>query len=236
MTLQRLNKELRELSRAPPETCSAEPLNGDLFRWQATIEGPPDSPFEGGIFDLSIIIPQRYPYKPPKVKFVTKVYHPNINNQGIICLDILYENPWSGDGWSPALNIARVLLSISVLLANPNPNHPFCPDIARQYTDDREAYDRTAKEWTEKYARKKGDAPLDLEAATAAAEADDDAAVLAAAALVGADGAPPPPEAATANGGDAPAAAAAAPAPAAAAADPGTSGTATDKSAKSANV
>ena len=71
------------------------------FHWQATIMGPGDSPYSGGVFFLAIHFPTDYPFKPPKVNFTTRIYHPNINSNGSICLDILR------DQWSPALTISK---------------------------------------------------------------------------------------------------------------------------------
>ena len=107
---------------------------------------PADSPFTGGIFFLEINFPADYPFKPPKCHFTTKIYHPNINSSGGICLDILKEN------WSPALTVSKLLLSICSLLTDPNPNDPLVPEIATLYKKNREKYDITAKEWTTKYA------------------------------------------------------------------------------------
>ncbi|GFR93717.1 ubiquitin-conjugating enzyme E2 D4 [Elysia marginata] len=108
--------------------------------------GPADSPYFGGVFFLTITFPTDYPFKPPKVTFTTKIYHPNINSQGGICLDILKNQ------WSPALTISKVLLSICSLLTDPNPDDPLVPDIAKTFKRDREEYNRLAKEWTAKYA------------------------------------------------------------------------------------
>jgi len=108
--------------------------------------GPPDSPFQGGVFFLTIHFPTDYPFKPPKVAFTTRIYHPNINSNGSICLDILRSQ------WSPALTISKVLLSICSLLTDPNPDDPLVPEIARAYKTDREKYNELAREWTRKYA------------------------------------------------------------------------------------
>jgi len=123
-----------------------------------------DSPYAGGVFFLSISFPTDYPFKPPKVSFTTKIYHPNINANGSICLDILR------DQWSPALTISKgvwlsitamdwvpdvylsilVLLSICSMLTDPNPDDPLVPDIAHLYKTDRTRYEATAREWTRK--------------------------------------------------------------------------------------
>lgn len=144
----RLKKELQDMSKDPPPNCSAGPIKerNDIMSWQATIMGPPDSPYEGGVFFLEITFPSDYPFKPPKVKFLTKIYHPNINKNGGICLDILK------DQWSPALTISKVLLSICSLLTDPNPDDPLVTEIATVYKKDREKYTKTAKEWTRSYA------------------------------------------------------------------------------------
>lgn len=144
--LKRISKELKDVQGDPPANCSAGPAGDDLFQWQATIMGPSDSPYQGGVFFLDIRFPQDYPFKPPKVQFSTKIYHPNVNSNGSICLDILK------DQWSPALTISKVLLSICSLLTDANPDDPLVPEIGRQYKTDREAFNKTAREWTSKYA------------------------------------------------------------------------------------
>lgn len=147
MSSKRIARELGELQRDPPSNCSAGPVNeNDMYNWKGTIIGPEGSPYAGGMFELVISFPVDYPFKPPKVQFVTKIFHPNINSNGGICLDILK------DQWSPALSIGKVLLSISSLLTDANPSDPLVPDIARLYVQNREEFDRTAREWTLRYA------------------------------------------------------------------------------------
>ncbi|EED93493.1 ubiquitin-conjugating enzyme e2-16kda, ubiquitin protein ligase [Thalassiosira pseudonana CCMP1335] len=146
MSLKRINKELVDLGKDPPANCSAGPVGDDMFHWQATIMGPDESPYAGGVFFLDIHFPADYPFKPPKVHFTTRIYHCNINSNGGICLDILK------DQWSPALTISKVLLSICSLLTDPNPDDPLVPDIAQLLKTDRARHDSTAREWTSKYA------------------------------------------------------------------------------------
>ncbi|KFK36760.1 hypothetical protein AALP_AA4G166200 [Arabis alpina] len=146
MATRRILKELKELQRDPPVSCSAGPTGEDMFHWQATIMGPNESPYSGGVFLVNIHFPPDYPFKPPKVVFRTKVFHPNINSNGNICLDILK------DQWSPALTISKVLLSVCSLLTDPNPDDPLVPDIAHIYKTDKVKYEAMARSWTQKYA------------------------------------------------------------------------------------
>ena len=148
MALRRISKELAELEEDPPTHCSAGPKTfGNLFEWTATVMGPADSPFEGGLFNLDITFPRDYPFRPPKVTFKTRVYHPNINRNGGICLDVLK------DQWSPALSVSKLLLSVCSLLTDPNPDDPLVPEIARQYKRNRAAYEEKARLFTERYAK-----------------------------------------------------------------------------------
>ncbi|XP_052074161.1 ubiquitin-conjugating enzyme E2-17 kDa-like [Mytilus californianus] len=147
MATKRLNKELKDLSRNPSPGCSAGPINDDMFNWEGRIQGPDGTPYAGGLFFLRIMIPSDYPLKPPKVKFTTKIYHPNINgSSGEICLGVLKSN------WAPSLDIRKLLLNIISLLSCPDPDDPLEPDAAKLYESDRTQYDKTAKEWTRKYA------------------------------------------------------------------------------------
>jgi len=145
-TASRISKELKQLIADPPLNCSAGPVGDDIFHWEAILLGPTGTPYEGGSFHLDILFSQDYPFKPPKCKFTTRIYHPNINSSGGICLDILK------DQWSPALTISKVLLSICSLLNDPNPDDPLVPHIADEYKNNRAVYDITAREYTATYA------------------------------------------------------------------------------------
>uniref|UniRef100_A0A914WGN4 E2 ubiquitin-conjugating enzyme n=1 Tax=Plectus sambesii TaxID=2011161 RepID=A0A914WGN4_9BILA len=160
MALSRIQKELRDLQKDPPAGCSAGPVGDDLFHWQACIVGPPDTPYAGGFFRLTIDFPIDYPFKPPRVEFKTRIYHANIFETGWICLDLLQT------AWSPALTIAKLLLSISSLLNDPSQGLEGGPMHVTQGKDgmearragevyhlDRARYDQLAREWTEKYAK-----------------------------------------------------------------------------------
>lgn len=142
----RIQKELAEITLDPPPNCSAGPKGDNLYEWVSTILGPPGSVYEGGVFFLDIHFSPEYPFKPPKVTFRTRIYHCNINSQGVICLDILKDN------WSPALTISKVLLSICSLLTDCNPADPLVGSIATQYLQNREEHDRIARLWTKRYA------------------------------------------------------------------------------------
>lgn len=146
MSLKRLQKELKELTIDPPVNCSAGTVGDNIMKWSATIIGPEKTPYEGGIFKLSINFSAEYPFKPPKIKFETRIFHPNINSYGSICLDILNKT------WSPALTVSKLLLSISSLLSDPNPDDPLDVKSADLYNNNMEEFNRVAKEYTKNYA------------------------------------------------------------------------------------
>jgi ubiquitin-conjugating enzyme E2 D/E len=146
MALRRINKELKDWAASGIDGVGAGPEGDDLFRWQGTIMGPADSPYEGGVFFVNIHFPADYPFKPPKLEFTTKIYHCNVNASGGICLDILKES------WSPALTISKVLLSLRSLLTDCNPSDPLVGEIAALYQSDRAKHDANAREWTQRHA------------------------------------------------------------------------------------
>ncbi|KAJ3978367.1 ubiquitin-conjugating enzyme/RWD-like protein, partial [Lentinula detonsa] len=121
----------------------------NLFLWKGQIPGPSGSVYEGGMFDLDVTLASNYPFTAPRVTFKTRIYHMNILEHGDICIDILKHN------WSPALSLFKVLLSLSLLLTDPNPCDPLVGAIANQYTSNRQMHDSIARQWTKLYAMPK---------------------------------------------------------------------------------
>jgi len=149
--LKRLAKEWADIQKKPTAGIRAAPKDpNNLLVWTAMIDGPSPSVYENGVFELEMTFPDSYPNKPPKVVFKTNTYHMNLSfsgGVGAICLDTIQEG-----GWSPILKIPQVLLSISSLLTDPNPDSPYNGAIASLYRKDRAQHDANAREWTAKYA------------------------------------------------------------------------------------
>jgi len=147
--MKRVMKELKELQEnpLPDDSATVQPVNEDYMHWQATLTGPQGTPYEDGLFFLDIEFPVDYPFKPPKIKFTTNIYHCNVNEQGGICLDSLK------DKWTPAYTCRQVLQEILALLQFPNPDNPLRADIAKLFKEDRAQHDKHAAEYTRKYAQ-----------------------------------------------------------------------------------
>ncbi|XP_048466296.1 ubiquitin-conjugating enzyme E2 N isoform X2 [Rhincodon typus] len=142
----RITKETQRLHAEPVPGIKAEADEFNARYFHVVIAGPQDSPFEGGTFKLELFLPEEYPMAAPKVRFMTKIYHPNVDKLGRICLDILK------DKWSPALQIRTVLLSIQALLSAPNPDDPLANDVAEQWKSNEAQAIETARTWTRLYA------------------------------------------------------------------------------------
>ena len=140
--IKRLKRDFRILQvETKKKGCMvmATPEGDNLFQWKGVIFGPVDTPWEGGTFDLTLTFSHEYPNKPPKVKFISKLFHPNIYTSGDICLDILQNN------WSPIYDISAVLTSIQSLLSDPNPNSPANTEAAKLFSENRREYNRRVK-------------------------------------------------------------------------------------------
>lgn len=144
----RIYKELQDIEKDPISKVSFSLKNpNDLTKLKGSFVGPPDTPYENGTFIVDIKVPTDYPFTPPKCKFDTKVYHPNISSQtGAICLDILSQS------WSPIYTLKSLLISLQQLLESPEPSDPQDAVVAEVYIKNKGEFDRTAREWTEKYA------------------------------------------------------------------------------------
>ena len=146
MLKRRIVKELRAMTVEPPIFAAAGPVGDDLFNWQAALQGPEGSPYEGGVFFLSIYFPANFPYEPPKISFNTRVYHPNIDSSGRIRMCELMGE------WTQAYTIGKVLVLIHNLLMEPNVDNALVPVIAHRYKYDIERYKEIARDFTHKYA------------------------------------------------------------------------------------
>eukprot|EP00741_Cyanophora_paradoxa_P003888 tig00000737_g3782.t1 len=139
----RLMRDFKVLQEDPPQGISAAPRENDIMQWEAVIFGPENTPWEDGTFKLSLVFTEDYPNKAPTVKFLTRMFHPNIYADGSICLDILQNQ------WSPIYDIASILTSIQSLLCDPNPNSPANSEAARLYQENKREYERRVKQVVE---------------------------------------------------------------------------------------
>ena len=143
----RIKKEYQDLQKEKNSNVKVKLVDNDIRHWKGRIKGPIDTCYQGGIFDVDIVIPNEYPFKPPKMKFDTKIWHPNISSvTGAICLDILKNE------WTPALTIRTALISLQALMCEPVPNDPQDAVVAKQYMSDIKLFNETAKHWVEEYA------------------------------------------------------------------------------------
>jgi len=143
----RLLNDLKQLKNNNiPDTILDVNINENILGpHYVLIQGPKDTIYETGKFKLKIEIPEKYPFEPPKIFFLTKIYHPNVSKDGYICIDILKNQ------WSAALKLTSVMLSISALLANPNPNDPLEFEIANIYISDIKLYNKNVIEYIKLY-------------------------------------------------------------------------------------
>lgn len=123
----RMQRECIMLETQPPPGINAWRINEQLNHWNAQIRGPADTPYAGGIFKVELRVSDRYPFEPPRVSFLTPIYHPNIDSAGIICLDTLNMPPKGS--WSPGSNLCTTLASVEQLMAYPNPNDGLVAEV-----------------------------------------------------------------------------------------------------------
>jgi len=142
-----ITKQIKDCENDKAANLQIELIDNSPFHLKGTSQGPEGTPYEGGRFDVDVVVPEAYPFHPPKIKFITKVYHPNVSStSGTICLDIL------GDDWSPALTLGSTLISVQSLLSSPDPNDPQDAEVANHYLTSKESFNDTARYWTRIYA------------------------------------------------------------------------------------
>jgi ubiquitin-conjugating enzyme E2 T len=160
--MHRLHRELSGFVVSPPPGIACWLVDdSSVHHLRASIVGPVDTVYEGGIFHLDLVIPHRYPFEPPSCKFLTRIWHPNIDHGGRICLSTLCLPPKGT--WAPSLSLSSLLQSIQLLLSEPNPKDGLEREPTQQYLDSPSLFSSTAIEWTTKYAKEKEIQPEILE-------------------------------------------------------------------------
>jgi len=149
MATRRLMKERASLEKQPLEYALLDPLEGEnIHSWKVRVIGPSGTPYSGGKFTVHVEFPAQYPFKPPSLKFLTKVYHPSVQQDtGEICTDLV------GDGWGPTLNVRHCLGVIYQMLQEPTADHPLDDEIAAQLQTKPKEFEKAAKKFTKEYAK-----------------------------------------------------------------------------------
>jgi len=146
----RLQKELQEIRKSGIKYFRDIQVDeSNILLWQGLII-PDTAPYNKGAFRIEMIFPPEYPFKPPKVTFKTKIYHPNVDEKGQVCLPII-----SAEHWKPATRTDQVIESLSQLVNEPEPDHPLRADLAEEYTKDKKKFFKNAEEFTKKHSEKR---------------------------------------------------------------------------------
>lgn len=143
-----LRQQLKELNKSATEGFSAGLIDdSDIFKWEVMIYGPPDTIYEGGYFKARLIFPKEYPNSPPKMTFVSEMWHPNIDKNGDVCISILHEpgdDKWgyekASERWLPIHTVETILISVISMLADPNDESPANVDAAKELREQPELF------------------------------------------------------------------------------------------------
>jgi ubiquitin-conjugating enzyme E2 L3 len=143
-----LTKELADIATAKIETFRI--TNSDnILQWSGLLL-PDNEPYNKGAFKISVDFPAEYPFKPPKITFLTKIYHPNIDEKGQVCLPII-----APENWKPATKTEQVITSLLSLVNTPEPDHPLRADLAEEYMKEKKKFFKNAEDYTKKHAEKR---------------------------------------------------------------------------------
>ena len=148
MAIKRLMKEMKALKDNPYTEFSIHPKPDKFLDWEGIIFGPESSPYQGGIFKFEMKFPKEYPNKPPKLQFITPLFHPNIYTDGKVCISILHEGVDEfnyesvADRWKPIHGITSILMSIVLMLAEPNLESPANVDASKMYRDNYKLFEK----------------------------------------------------------------------------------------------
>jgi len=147
-TIKRLQLEYKEQLKDPNYYYSIEIDPSNFLKWNVLLLGPSDTIFEGGIFKCELIFPKEYPNKPPDFRFIDNLFHPNIYNDGKVCISILhegideygYEN--ISERWNPSQSVNTILMSIISMLPEPNFESPANVDASKLWKENYAEYKR----------------------------------------------------------------------------------------------
>ncbi|GIY43759.1 ubiquitin-conjugating enzyme E2 L3 [Caerostris darwini] len=146
----RLQKELQDIKKAGIKSFRDVRVDdSNILIWHGLIV-PDSAPYNKGAFRIEINFPAEYPFKPPKILFRTKIYHPNIDEKGQVCLDII-----STQNWKPATKTDQVIQALVALVNDPEPDHPLRADLAEEYCKDKKKFMKNAEEFTKKFSDKR---------------------------------------------------------------------------------
>ena len=143
-----LRKQLNDLKKHPVDGFSAGLVDeSDIYKWEVMIVGPPDTLYEGGMFKAHLEFPKDYPQKPPKMRFISEMWHPNIHTNGQVCISILhapgddaYGYEKANERWLPVHTVETILISVISMLSDPNDNSPANVEAAKQWRNDLPAF------------------------------------------------------------------------------------------------
>ncbi|KAI5192773.1 ubiquitin-conjugating enzyme E2 G1 [Nematocida minor] len=152
-----ITKELQRISKCPSDNYSVGLLDDNIYQWEILIIGPRDTLYENALLKGVMLFPETYPDDPPSFKFVSEVWHPNIDSDGNVCISILHK---AGDDefgyedvserWMPVRDINSILLSIILLLVEPNSESPANIEAAQEFINDRMQYNKRVERLAQK--------------------------------------------------------------------------------------